>query len=132
MRSEPTKCRPIRRRLILWLFGSLFGALVIAMPDSGPRLFSFSPSHGPSAIDMLGVLIMAGAWLPVAMLVWEGRASLHPKWAMLAGGLATAGATSLALALAADMAKGWMAGAALLILAQLLAVAAMGTTPARR
>lgn len=127
MARNPVQRRSIRRRVLLWLLGSLFGALVIALPDDGPRLFSLSASHGPSAVDLLGIAIMIAAWLPVVLLLWTNRAALRGGWAAAAGLLGGIGALMLSIAIAVDAGSEWMIGASLLIVAQLLAVAVIGT-----
>jgi phosphoribosylcarboxyaminoimidazole (NCAIR) mutase len=62
------------RLSVIWLLGSAAGAAVIALPDSGNRVFSFSATHGPSPLDLAGMVALFAAWLPVlGVLVRERR-----------------------------------------------------------
>ena len=119
------------RRLVIWIAGSIIGALVVAVPDDDARIFSLSPSHGPSAVDLLGIAIMVVAWLPIVALLWTARSALRGKWAVIAALLAAAGLLVLLVSIAADMDRQWMLGAAMLVGAQLLALAAIGTAPTK-
>jgi hypothetical protein len=112
--------------LAWWLFGSLAGALVVAVPDEGPRIFSLSAAHGPSAVDLLGVAILLAAWLPIVHLLWIAQTSIGRRWAVVAALLAAIGLLALVVAVAKGRGSEWMWGAALLTLAQLVAVAGIG------
>jgi hypothetical protein len=55
--------------LSFWISLSVIvgGIILVAMPDSGPPLFSFNESHGPSAIDVFGIGMVVGTWLFMLM-----------------------------------------------------------------
>jgi Na+/pantothenate symporter len=122
----PLGRRSVRRRLAWWLFGSLAGALVVAVPDDGRRIFSLSATHGPSAGDLLGVAILLAAWLPIVHLLWIARTSIGRRWAMAATLLAAIGLLALVMAVAKGRGSVWIMGAALLIFAHMVAVAGIG------
>lgn len=51
----------MRRVLLIGLPLIVGGVIVVALPDSGPRLFSLSRRHGPSFVDASGIaLLLAG------------------------------------------------------------------------
>jgi hypothetical protein len=116
---------------MVWLFGSLVGALIVALPDDNARLFSLSRTHGPSAGDLLGIAILIAAWLPVLLHLWSGRSSLRGRWGALPALLAGTGILVLAITIAADTPGWWLVGVTLLILAQLLAVVGIAKARAR-
>ncbi len=112
----------IRRPIIVWLAASAVGGTVIALPDTGPRLFSFSESHGPSVIDLIGMAVLVAGWLPVAWLLWSRRAAIRGRSAWLAGLLAIAGVVLLVLTVGKDLGAWWLAAAAILVTAQFVAL----------
>jgi hypothetical protein len=115
--------RSARLRLAFWLLGSVVGASIIAVPDSDERVFSFSQSHGPSRVDVVGMVILGIVWLPVVALLWSHRASLRGRWARLAAGLLVTGAVLLVITIGLDLGWVWLVPVALLVVAQVLAVA---------
>ncbi len=112
----------MRSSLALWALGSLAGALVVALPDSDDRVLSFSRTHGPSLVDLIGVGILIAAWLPVAALLWSARAAVRGAAAAGAAVLVAAGVPLLAVSITGDTGREWLLGAAMLIGAQLLAL----------
>lgn len=114
--------RAMRRALLAWLSLSLVGALLIARPDTGPRLISFSAAHGPSALDAAGIMIALAGYAWFLLAAWGAR---HPIAAMLHGlrGAAVAfalglGAGLVVASVASDFAGWWAMGAAILGAAQ--------------
>jgi hypothetical protein len=98
--------------------------LVLALPDSGPRVVTLSEDHGPSAVDLVGVVLLVAAWMVPATVVWRRRSRLLalPVGARAAGvAVAAAGAAILVTSIAGDAGAWWMLGAALLALAQVAA-----------
>jgi len=113
---------PIRSRLLVWLVGSATGGLLLALPDSGPRLFSFSRTHGPSPVDFLGMIIAVAAWLPVVWLIWRRRSALRGGAGAGSAGLALVGVLLLAVTIGGDLGLWWLAAVTLLVAAQLIAL----------
>lgn len=112
----------MKRRTAVWLAGSAVGALVIALPDSDERVMSFSRTHGPSAVDLLGVVVLLAAWAPVAATLWSSRAELIGRPGRRSGVLAVVGSAWLVVTVATDVAGAWLVGVALLVAAQLTAL----------
>ena len=125
--AEPQKMVRRRRsayaRLAIWLLGSAVGAAIVALPDSDDRVFSFSDTHGPALVDLLGVVIVVLAWLPVAALLWSHRGLLRGPAARWVAVLVLVGAVLLVAAIGYDWGSVWLVPAALLMVAQVLAVA---------
>lgn len=111
-------------RFVGWLFGSGVGGMIVALPDSGERVFSLSETHGPSPLDLVGVVVLLGSWLPVAVLLpslWL-MAKRGTAWA--AGVLAMLGLVALIVTIGADLGWWWLAAVAMLVVAQFVLVLA--------
>ena len=128
--TNPITRRSIRLWLMLWILGSMLGALLVYLPDDNRRIFSLSDMHGPAAVDMIGIVILLAAWLPILMLLWRARAIIRGLWAVTAVILGGAGLLLLGLSLLGYSGGDWRVGAGLLIAAHLLAVAAIDAPPA--
>ena len=117
---------------------AVVGVVLIALPDSGPRLFSFSREHGPGPVDALGALLLILAWLLLARQTWLRRDRLvryASRPAFQAGVFGLGFGAGLVVASAVgDFAGWWAVGAALLVLVQLPAfvVASRRSGPDRR
>jgi hypothetical protein len=122
--GQPARAQ-VSRRVAMWLTGSAVGAVIIALPDSDHRVFSLSRAHGPSVVDLLGVLVVVLTWVPVATLLVSSRRRLTGRVARIAAVLAVVGLIWLVLTLAADLAAAWAVGVVLLTVAQLLALGAL-------
>ena len=126
-RPRPAPRAPVRR-LWLWLVGSAVGVAVLAVPDTGPRVFSFSEAHGPSVVDVVGILVLVGVWLPVAALIWSGRRALGRRGCLPAV-MAAAGVAMLVVTIALDLGPAWVAAVAILLGAQVLVLRAVLVAP---
>jgi hypothetical protein len=117
--------------LLAWVAGSAAGVLVMSLPERGDRVFSFSATHGPSVVDLIGVGLLVAAWLPVVALLWSGRGCLRSRAGLCAGTLAAVGLGVLSVSIAGDTGREWLLGVALLVLGQLLAVRTIAAGAAR-
>jgi hypothetical protein len=111
-------------RSIGWLVGSTVGGLVVALPDSDDRVFSFSQSHGPSPLDLVGVVILVGSWLPIAVRLPSLWRMVKRGTAWFAGVLAVLGTAALLVTIGADLRWWWLAAVAVLVGAQLVLLTA--------
>lgn len=123
--------RRVAVRIGIWVAGSAMGAAIVALPDADKRVVSLSETHGPSALDAVGIAVLLAAWLPVAALLWRSRAALRSTGGAVAALLAVLGAVVLALTIAWDTGAEWLVGAALLVAAQAVALGAVWHTGER-
>lgn len=108
--------------MVVWLVGSLVGAAIIALPDSDDRLFSLSRTHGPSSVDLLGMLVLLVVWIPIPVVLWRRRRALHGRAATAIAVLAVAGVVGLVVTVGLDLGPVYLAPVMVLLLAQLLAL----------
>lgn len=113
----------VRRAHVIaaWAICTLLGGALLALPDDGPRLISFSDAHGPGLLDTIGaVLALAGSAL-AWWWIWRDRRrmSAAPLWwqitAPIAGGL---GLGLVVASVFGDFALWWAVGAVLVTLVQ--------------
>jgi hypothetical protein len=113
-----------RVQRLLGLAAASAGVGIVALPDSGPRLFSLSVEHGPSLVDTPGIVLVVAGWL--ALLASAPRAEALQWLREHRGcvGFAAGGGTGL---LVASVVSGfgwwWLVGAALLAGVQVAAFA---------
>lgn len=108
-----------RAALIWWLVWSAAGVFLIALPDTGPRLLSFSGAHGPGLLDTIGILLLVVGNSSVWRHLWHHRAafaSLHPLWTFAAG----VGTGLVIASVLADFGAWWAIGTAILVAVQVL------------
>lgn len=109
-------------RLGVWLAGSALGVLLVALPDDGDRVVSLSEGHGPSLVDLVGVVVLVGAWLPLVAELWAGRRALAPGERVAVAATLVAGAVVVTAGVAFDLGASWVAGVVLLVAAQLAVI----------
>ncbi len=116
----------MRARLAIWVFLSLIGAAVVALPDANDRLFSFSEAHGPSPLDALGIACLLAGWAAVAPRLWSERARLRSTRLFETGLFALGVGVGLVVASALeDFGWWWAVGAVVAVAVQAVAVAAL-------
>jgi hypothetical protein len=111
-------------RSVGWLVGSAIGGFIVALPDADDRVFSFSQTHGPSPLDLVGVVVLVVAWSPVAVLLPSLWRSVSRGAAWFAGVLSVVGTTALLLTIGADLGWWWLAAVVILVVAQLVLLTA--------
>ena len=116
------------KRVWLWVAGTALGTAVLALPDTGPRVFSLSGTHGPSVIDLVGISLLVGTWLPTAALIWSSRRDVRNRRGLLA--LAAVGLLVLVVTITSDLGWTWIVGALILLGAQVIAVRMILRRPA--
>lgn len=110
-------------RLSAWIVGSVVGAVIVALPDSDQRVFSFSRTHGPSPLDLVGVAVLVGCWLPIAFVMTSSWRAMDGAPARFAAALAILGAAALVITIAADLGWVWLVAAGALVVAQIIVLA---------
>lgn len=104
------------------------GLVIVSLPDSDARLFSFSDTHGPSALDAVGVVLLLAAWLPLPVVLVRHRRLVPPAvWA--AAGAVSAGAGALLVTSIRTDAAWWWAPVVVLVAVQ---IALVGVAVRRR
>jgi hypothetical protein len=116
----------VGRGLAVWVACSLAGVAVIAFPDDGRRLASFSDGHGPSAVDAAGIVVLIIGWLPFVVALWTARSAIEHRGALIA--FAAIGALLVIWSVATDSGAWWVLGIVLLSCVQIAA----GLTAMRR
>lgn len=107
-----------------WLFLSLAGTVLIALPDPDRRLFSISESHGPGVMDLVGALVLATGWAILDVHIWRGRhrlLALRRPLLLLLVVAALGGALLVGWSVERDAGLWWLLGVALLAGVQLAA-----------
>ncbi|GAB3264828.1 hypothetical protein GCM10027448_41100 [Nocardioides dilutus] len=110
-------------RSSVWIVGSVVGAVVVALPDSDQRVLSFSRTHGPAPLDLFGVAILVGCWLPIALVIpslWRAMAGAPAR---VAAAFAVLGAAALVITIGADLGRVWLVAAGALVVAQIIVLA---------
>lgn len=115
---------PVRR--LIALVAATAGIGIVALPDSGPRLFSLSAAHGPSRVDALGVMLLVIGWL---VLLASAPSAGGAQWVRSHRGsigfAVGCGAGLLVASILSGFAWWWLVGAVLLACVQVAAAVAM-------
>lgn len=124
------------RALAIWLFATAVGALLVAiLPEGGQSpVVAFSPRHGPSGADLVGITLALAGWaifIGALARCWHRLEPRWPAWVLL--GVTVAGTAICVSAISADL-DSLAASAALAAFAAQLALAVWGiaTEPRRR
>lgn len=65
----------MRALILIWAVLTGTGAVLIALPDTGPRLVEFSGEHGPGLVDGFGIVaLLAGFLVLLAAIVRRRKA----------------------------------------------------------
>ena len=118
---------PVRRQIILAALLIAGGVSVLALPAGweGPQLIRLGPGHGPSLLDLAGIVLIVpgGLWL-LTLLIRALPALDLPSRALF--GLGAAGGAGLGLTLASvfgDYRGWWIIGLAAVSLVELFLLA---------
>ena len=61
-----------------WILLILFitGLVILLLPDTGKAIIAFNEKHGPSLLDLIGLLLMLTSWVLSCIVIIE-------KWKMI-------------------------------------------------
>jgi len=62
--------------VLLLLIG---GIVIVGLPDSGKRLFSFNKDHGPSIQDTIGICLIIIGWIWIVIRIISNRNQLFVR-----------------------------------------------------
>lgn len=102
-----------------WAALSLLGGALVALPDSGERVFSVSATHGPAWLDLAGICLLLLGLAAFVGGAWRGRHHVSRAMAWGAGTAFAAGNLLSAWSVGTDAASWWIAGVGLAAAAQL-------------
>ncbi|EAQ00078.1 hypothetical protein JNB_07904 [Janibacter sp. HTCC2649] len=100
------------------------GTAIVAVPDSGPRVFALSEGHGPSVWDLVGVTILLVGWACLLVPLFRAR-SLIPAPCLFLG-VVLLGLAVVVFSVAGDVGAWWVAGVLMAVGAQLGAALVVG------
>jgi hypothetical protein len=107
-----------RRAALCWVSGSAVGAAIVALPDADHRVLMLSETHGPSALDLVGVAVLLAGWLPVPLALWRNRRVVPVGVWAAAAVLGVVGAIALVVTIRLDLGWWWLAAVTILVAAQ--------------
>lgn len=117
----------MRRGLLAWVVPSVVGVAVVLVPDAGPRVFSLSAGHVPSAGDLVGVAMLLAGWVCLLVPLIRAR-SLVPA-APIVALVVVAGLAVVAWSVGQDAGSRWVLGAGVAVAAQLVAAVVVARGP---
>lgn len=121
----------MRRALFTWAACSVVGVALLALPDQGPRLVTFSEAHGLTVLDTAGVAMLLVGWIAMLRQASAGRraavaAAATPR-SDRAAFVAGLGLGLVIASVFADFAGWWAVGAALLVAVQVVTFTAIAS-----
>jgi hypothetical protein len=57
----------VKQLFLICLVVMLAGLVIVILPDGDDRVMSFSERHGPSFVDVVGLFLIIGPWLVMAI-----------------------------------------------------------------
>ena len=111
------------KQTLLPLLTILTGVIIVILPDSDQRLFSLSTTHGPSALDALGLVLILIPYLYLVYRAWQKRFVIA-RWyngALFKTGLffLGLGAGLIIASVSGDFPNWWIIGALLMAIIQI-------------
>jgi len=65
-----------------WILFVVFvaGLIILLLPDNGTAVIKLNKAHGPSSVDLAGLMLMLGSWLVSYVLVFIHRKKVIKKF----------------------------------------------------
>lgn len=109
---------PARRAFALWAALTVAGAVLVALPDDDRRIVSFSPGHGPAALDLAGILLLSAGMVAYVAGLSMARSALRRRDLAWAAAAYVPALLVVAWSIASDAGLWWAAAAALALATQ--------------
>ena len=110
------------KRIILMLILIAAGIVIVALPDSGRRIFSISRAHGPSLQDAMGLVLVFIGYTWFLIQAWKQREKIlqykNRLSFKLIASLTIVGITLIIVSVINDYGYWWLCGAVILIVLQ--------------
>src|SRR5262245_10313087 len=59
----------MNKQVLVFLFIFILGAIIIVVPDSNNPVIELNENHGPSFIDLIGLLFIAVTWVACLIMI---------------------------------------------------------------
>ena len=109
-------------KVILMLILIAGGIVIVALPDSGRRIFSISRDHGPSLKDAMGLVLVFIGYTWFLIQAWKQRGKIlqykNRLSFKLIAPLMIVGITLIIVSVINDYGYWWLCGAVILIVLQ--------------
>ena len=110
------------KRIMLMLILIAAGIVIVALPDSGRRIFSISRAHGPSLQDAMGLVLVFIGYTWFLIQAWKQREKIlqykNRLSFKLIASLMIVGITLIIVSVINDYGYWWLCGAVILIVLQ--------------
>ncbi|NUT22451.1 MAG: hypothetical protein HOV77_25035 [Hamadaea sp.] len=118
---------PVRRQIVVALLLVVCGIGVLALPAGleGPQVIRFGPGHGPSLLDLAGIVLLTPGGLWLLYLIFSRLAAARlPGGALFGVGAGFGLGLGLTIAsVFADFAAWWIIGLSLVTLIEFFLIA---------
>jgi hypothetical protein len=112
-----------KTKIYLLLSVMVTGLFIVALPDTGPRLFSLSEIHGPSTVDAFGLMLVLIPYTMLVVRVWKRRLRLRAYKKSLAFKFGlfvfVVGLFLVVISVVRDVSHWWALGAILMAIVQI-------------
>ena len=110
------------KRIMLMLILIAAGIVIVALPDSGRRIFSISRAHGPSLQDAMGLVLVFIGYTWFLIQAWKQRGKIlqykNRLSFKLIAPLMIVGITLIIVSVINDYGYWWVCGAVILTVLQ--------------
>ncbi len=114
------------RSVLVFIICMIVGSFVISLPDTGPRLYSFSEAHGPSIIDFIGIVVLLTGWTVLMTGLWKRRDQIFiyngSKLFIICIFMIGFGSGLIVASVVSDFPYWWVLGAIILLIIQFMIV----------
>jgi hypothetical protein len=127
----------MKRTFWLYLFMVAFGIAAVAWPEADHLMYiQFSETHGPSKLDLAGLLVIMMGFLPMVKEVWKRRIYIRGKlgdslwWVTVVFSILPLGFIALGLYIGSDFLLWTSVGVCVIAQGVLIGIAFRQSSPA--